>query len=48
MTEPGSPKTGAGQKVRQLARFLHAERPDWAYLKDVFRHLRAELDFEVQ
>ncbi len=40
---------GRAQKTifmgRRLA--LRGERPDYAYLKDVFRHLRAELDIEV-
>ncbi len=31
-----------------LANHLRGERPDYAYLKDVFRHLRAELGIEVQ
>jgi len=35
----------AGQ--HQLARHLRGERPDYAYLKEVFRHLRAELGIEV-
>lgn len=33
-----SPTQGA-----QLAKHLRGERPDYAYLKDVFRHLREEL-----
>ena len=49
MTVPAPPKrTPARQKARQLAKHLRAERPDYAYLKEVFRHLRAELDVEVQ
>lgn len=49
MTAPASPKrTPARQKARQLAKHLRAERPDYIYLKEVFRHLRAELDVEVQ
>jgi integrase/recombinase XerD len=42
------PRTPAKRKARQLARHLRGERPDYAYLKEVFRHLRAELDVEVQ
>jgi hypothetical protein len=48
-----SPQRAAGQvaghrrKARQLARHLRGERPDYAYLKEVFRHLREELDVEV-
>jgi integrase/recombinase XerD len=41
-------RTPAPQKARQLAKHLRAERPDYIYLKEVFRHLRAELDVEVQ
>ena len=40
-------RTPAKQKARQLARHLRAERPDYAYLKEVFRCLRAELDISV-
>jgi integrase/recombinase XerD len=51
--EPGWSPTGtpartpAKRKARQLARHLRAERPDYAYLKEVFRHLRDELDIQV-
>lgn len=49
MTELAAPRrTPARQKARQLAKHLRAERPDYAYLKDVFRHLRVELAVEVQ
>lgn len=41
-------RTPARQKARQLAKHLRAERPDYIYLKEVFRHLRTELDVEVQ
>ena len=48
MSEPQSPKrTPAARKARQLAKYLRAERPDYAYLKQVFRHLREELGVEV-
>jgi len=50
MTDPAAdplPRTPAKRKARQLARHLRGERPDYAYLKEVFRHLRAELDIEV-
>jgi integrase/recombinase XerD len=40
-------RTPAQKKARQLARLLRPERPDYAYLKKVFHHLRAELDIEV-
>jgi hypothetical protein len=35
------------QKARQLATNLRQERPDDAYLKEVFRQLRAELGIVV-
>jgi integrase/recombinase XerD len=41
-------RTPARLKARQLAKYLRAERPDYIYLKEVFRHLRIELDVEVQ
>lgn len=40
-------RTPARRKARQLARHLRGERPDYAYLKEVFRHLRDELGVEV-
>jgi integrase/recombinase XerD len=43
----GPARTPARRKARQLAKYLRAERPDYAYLKDVFRHLREELGVEV-
>src|SRR5712692_6769957 len=44
---PGTQRTPARRKARQLAKYLRGERPDYAYLKDVFRHLRDELGVEV-
>ncbi len=48
---PGTAETGGRtppkQKARELARHLRGERPDYAYLKQVFRHLRDELDVEI-
>jgi integrase/recombinase XerD len=48
---PGTAETGGRtppkQKARELARRLRGERPDYAYLKQVFRHLRAELEVEI-
>lgn len=41
-------RTPAKRKARQLAKQLRGERPDYAYLKEVFRHLRDELGVEVQ
>jgi integrase len=40
-------RTPAKHKARQLAKHLRSERPDYAYLKEVFRHLRDELDVQV-
>jgi len=41
-------RTPPKRKARQLAKYLREERPDYAYLKAVFRALRDELDIEVQ
>lgn len=38
-----APRTPAKQKARELATRLRGERPDYAYLKQVFRELRREL-----
>jgi integrase/recombinase XerD len=40
-------RTPAKHKGRQLAKYLRGERPDYPYLKEVFRHLRDELDVQV-
>ena len=40
-------RTPAKQKARELAKQLRGERPDYAYLKEVFRHLRAELEVTI-
>lgn len=40
-------RTPARRKARELAKHLRGERPDYAYLKEVFRHLRTELDIEI-
>lgn len=40
-------RTPPKQKARELARYLRGERPDYAYLKQVFRHLRDELEVEI-
>ena len=36
------------QKAKQVARLLRSERPDYFYLKELFRHLRKELNVVVQ
>ena len=43
--EPETPpkRTPARKKAQQLARYLRTERPDYDYLKQIFRHLREEL-----
>ncbi len=52
MAEPSptaaAKRTPPKRKARELAKHLRAERPDYAYLKEVFKHLRAELEVEVQ
>jgi integrase/recombinase XerD len=40
-------RTPAKKKARELAKLLRSERPDYDYLKSVFRHLREELDVAV-
>ena len=49
-TPPATPqrRTPPKRKARQLAKHLRDERPDYAYLKAVFRALRDELDVDVQ
>ncbi|MDT4995488.1 MAG: hypothetical protein QOH97_5380 [Actinoplanes sp.] len=56
MTDTASPDAGvpvrrqrtpAKRKARELAKHLRGERPDYTYLKEVFRHLRDELDIGV-
>lgn len=44
---PSSPRTPARKKARELAKYLRPDRPDYAYLKDVFRYLRQELDIAI-
>lgn len=40
-------RTPAKKKAQELAKLLDSERPDYSYLKNVFRHLRAELEIPV-
>ncbi len=40
-------RTSAKIKAKELARHLRSERPDYNYLKSVFRHLREELEVPV-
>jgi len=40
-------RTPPRKKAKQLARYLHDEQPDYAYLKSIFRHLREQLDITV-
>jgi integrase/recombinase XerD len=42
------PRTPAKQKARELAKYLRGERPDYLYLKEVFRGVRAELGIAVR
>lgn len=43
----GVARTSAQKKAHELAHHLRAERPDYAYLKDLFRYLRVELEIEI-
>ena len=36
------------KKAKQVAKLLRSERPDYFYLKDLFRHLRIELKVKVE
>jgi integrase/recombinase XerD len=40
-------RTSAKKKAKELAKYLRNERPDYNYLKTIFRHLREELEVEV-
>jgi len=40
-------RTPPKKKARELAKYLRAERPDYMYLKGVFRALREELEIQV-
>lgn len=40
-------RTNPQKKAKELARLLRNERPDYHYLKAVFRHLRTELNVQV-
>ncbi|WP_240961340.1 hypothetical protein [Aneurinibacillus aneurinilyticus] len=40
-------RVSAKKKARELAKYLRAERPNYAYLKRLFQHLRDELEIEV-
>ncbi len=45
---PSTRRTPAKRKARELAKHLRSEHPDYAYLKEVVRHLRVELEVDVQ
>lgn len=40
-------RTSPHKKAKQLAKHLRAENPDYNYLRELFRHLRMELDVPV-
>ncbi len=44
---PVTKRTPPKAKARQLAKYLRSERPDYDYMKQVFRHLRTELGVEI-
>lgn len=46
--EMESKRTPVKKKAKELAKFLREERPDYYYLKNVFRELRKELEVEIQ
>jgi integrase/recombinase XerD len=39
--------TNAKVKAKAIAKLLRDEHPDYNYLKNIFRHLRTELDIQV-
>ena len=40
-------RTPAKKKARELVKYLRKEHPDYAYLKEVFRQLRVELEITI-
>ena len=40
-------RTPPKKKAKELAKYLRAERPDYPYLKSVFRAVRDELEIQV-
>ena len=40
-------RTSAKIKAREVSKYFRKERPDYNYLKDVFRYLREELEIEI-
>ncbi|RCX10435.1 phage integrase family protein [Anaerobacterium chartisolvens] len=40
-------RTPAKKKARELAKYLRGERPDYYYLKALFKELRTELEVQV-
>jgi len=40
-------RTPVKKKAKQIAKLLKPERPDYSYLRELFRQLRFELDIEV-
>jgi integrase/recombinase XerD len=40
-------RTNAKVKAKAIAKLLRHEHPDYNYLKNIFRHLRTELDIQV-
>ncbi len=40
-------RTPARKKAKELAKYLRGERPDYTYMKELFRYLRVELEVSV-
>jgi integrase/recombinase XerD len=40
-------RTPPSKIAKQLIKYLRPQRPDYNYLRDLFRHLRKELDISV-
>ncbi len=42
-----APRTPARKKAKEMAKYLRGERPDYIYMKELFRHLRQELEISI-
>jgi len=47
MTEEKLKRTPMAKKVKQMVKLLRDERPDYHYLRELFKRVRHEMDIEV-
>ena len=40
-------RTPVREKAKQFSKLLKKEQPDYTYLREIFRHIRRELDIKV-